>query len=642
VLLVEPRRMRDRALDLIAEEDDLARTLASTWARDPDKSFPRLHADPDTLLDGAGAFWSIDATPESPDTPVVEASGWGPIAGDGSGLTDRLAELIGKGYRVVVAADGTGSAQRLHELLLDHGLDFPVSTTGTDDARAGSGRIVVAPLHRGATLPTAKVAIVAESDLTGRRRAHRTIRKQKRESASTFEDLTAGNYVVHHQHGVGQYEGMVKRAIGGVERDYLLISYKGGDKLYVPSDQIDTLRQYVGGEAPKLHRLGGSDFAKTKSRVRSAVREIAQELVVLYQKRVNAAGHSFAQDTPWQTEMEEAFPYVETPDQRTAIDDIKRDMELAHPMDRLLCGDVGFGKTEVAIRAAFKAIQDGKQVAVLAPTTLLATQHGNTFADRFAGFPIRVETLSRFLTAGQAKKVIEGLKTGEVDCVIGTHRLLANDVKFKDLGLLIVDEEQRFGVQHKEAMKKMKTNVDVLTLSATPIPRTLEMSLVGIRDLSLLQTPPADRMPILTYVGEYDERVAIEAIRRELLREGQVFWVHNRVQSIETAASRLRQLVPEARIATAHGQMDEARLETVVQDFWDGEYDVLVCTTIIESGIDMPTVNTLVVERSDLLGLGQMHQLRGRVGRSGSRAYAYLFHPRDKVLSEEAYERLRT
>jgi transcription-repair coupling factor (superfamily II helicase) len=640
VVLVEPRRMRDRALDLIAEEDDLARTLASTWARDPDKSFPRLHADPDTLLDGAGSFWSIDSSPESPDTPLVEASGWGPVAGDGSGLTDRLIELIGRGYRVVVAADGTGSAQRLHDLLLNNGLDFPVVRPGRDVPTGGS--ITVAPLHRGCTLPNAKVSIVAESDLTGRRRAHRTARKVKRESASTFEDLKAGNYVVHHQHGVGKYEGMVKRAIGGVERDYLLISYKGGDKLYVPSDQIDTLRQYVGGEAPKLHKLGGSDFAKTKSKVRSAVREIAQELVVLYQKRVNAQGHSFAHDTPWQAEMEEAFPYVETPDQRTAIDDIKRDMELAHPMDRLLCGDVGFGKTEVAIRAAFKAIQDGKQVAVLAPTTLLATQHGNTFADRFAGFPIRVETLSRFLTAGQAKQVIEGVKTGDVDCVIGTHRLLANDVKFKDLGLLIVDEEQRFGVQHKETMKKMKTNVDVLTLSATPIPRTLEMSLVGIRDLSLLQTPPADRMPILTYVGEYDERVAIEAIRRELLREGQVFWVHNRVQSIDTAAHRLRELVPEARIAIAHGQMDEGTLETVVQDFWDGNYDVLVCTTIIESGIDMPTVNTLVVERSDLLGLGQMHQLRGRVGRSGSRAYAYLFYPRDKVLTEEAYERLRT
>jgi transcription-repair coupling factor (superfamily II helicase) len=347
-------------------------------------------------------------------------------------------------------------------------------------------------------------------------------------------------------------------------------------------------------------------------------------------------------DTPWQHEMEQAFPYVETPDQRTAIDDIKADMERPYPMDRLVCGDVGFGKTEVAIRAAFKAIQDGKQVAVLAPTTLLATQHGNTFADRFAGYPIRVEVLSRFLTTKEAKKVVEGLRTGEIDCVIGTHRLLQDKIEFKDLGLLIVDEEQRFGVQAKEAMKKLKHNVDVLTLSATPIPRTLEMSLVGIRDLSLLQTPPADRQPILTFVGGYDERVAVEAIRRELLREGQVFWVHNRVQSIEEAAARLRELVPEARIAIAHGKMDEGTLEQVVVDFWEGRFDVLVCTTIIESGIDMPTVNTLVVERADLLGLGQMHQLRGRVGRSGSRAYAYLFHPPDARLSEDAYERLRT
>lgn len=646
VLLIEPRRMRDRAADLIAEEDDLARTLASTWARDPEKTFPRLHAEPDVLLATlGGSFWSIDSTPESPDVPVVEAMGWGPVVGDGTGLTDRLRDLIADGYSVVVAADGEGSAKRLHALLLDHGLDFSLRVgdrADTDDLPRG-GSIVVAPLHRGATLPNARAAVVAESDLTGRRRAHRRARPRKRsDSTSTFEDLKTGSYVVHHQHGVGQYEGMVKRAIGGVERDYLLLSYKGGDKLYIPSDQIDTIRQYVGGEAPKLHRLGGSDFAKTKSRVKSEVRQIAQELVLLYQQRVTAEGHAFAQDTPWQAEMEEAFPFVETPDQRRAIDDIKVDMERAYPMDRLVCGDVGFGKTEIAIRAAFKAIQDGKQVAVLAPTTLLATQHGNTFADRFAGYPIRVEVLSRFLTPAQSKQVIAGVKSGEIDCVIGTHRLLGADINFKDLGLLVVDEEQRFGVQHKEKVKKMKTNVDVLTLSATPIPRTLEMSLVGIRDLSLLQTPPAERQPILTHVGEYDERVAVEAIRRELLREGQVFWVHNRVQSIETAARRLRELVPEARIAIAHGQMDEGSLEQVVQDFWDGEFDVLVCTTIIESGIDMPAVNTLVVERSDLLGLGQMHQLRGRVGRSGQRAYAYLFHPRDKTLTEEAYERLRT
>ena len=554
----------------------------------------------------------------------------------------RLTQLLADGYRVVVAADGEGSAERLAALLRDHGLDLPVHRDGAGDLTKPGGHVVVAPLHMGATLPAAKLAIVAESDLTGRRRAHRRPRARKRDTSGFFEDLKPGNYVVHVQHGVGKYEGMVKRTIGGVERDYLLVAYKGDDKLYVPSDQIDVLRQYVGGEAPTLHRLGGSDFAKAKSRVRSAVREIAQELVVLYQKRVNAEGYAFGQDTPWQHEMEDAFPYVETPDQRVAIVDVKADMERPYPMDRLVCGDVGFGKTEVAIRAAFKAIQDGKQVAVLAPTTLLATQHGNTFADRFAGYPIRVETLSRFLTPAQARDVVKGIESGDVDCVIGTHRLLGEQVRFKDLGLLVVDEEQRFGVTHKEAMKQLKTNVDVLTLTATPIPRTLEMSLVGIRDLSLLQTPPSDRQPILTYVGGYDERVAVEAIRRELLREGQVFWVHNRVRSIEHAAARLRELVPEARIAVAHGQMDEGTLEQVVVDFWDGQFDVLVCTTIIESGIDMPTVNTLVVERSDLLGLGQMHQLRGRVGRSGQRAYAYLFHPVDTVLTEEAYERLKT
>jgi transcription-repair coupling factor (superfamily II helicase) len=641
VALVEPRRMRDRANDLLAEEADLARALAGTWARNPDLEFPRLHADADRLLASGQAMWTISSMPETPDSPMVMATGWGPVAGDGEGLATRLRELLADGYRVVVAADGEGSADRMSNLLLDRGLSFPVVGPNTDLTKPG-GYVTIAPLHRGCSIAAAKLAIVAEADLTGRRRAHRQARPRKRQGVGLFEDLKPGNYVVHHQHGVGQYQGMVKRTIGGVERDYLLLAYKGGDKLYVPSDQIDALRQYVGGETPVLNRLGGADFAKSKSRVRSAVREIAQELVVLYQKRVNATGHAFGLDTPWQHEMEQAFPYVETPDQRKAIDDIKQDMERAYPMDRLVCGDVGFGKTEVAIRAAFKAVQDGKQVAVLAPTTLLATQHGNTFADRFAGYPIRVEVLSRFLTAKEAKKVIEGLNTGEVDCVIGTHRLLQEGVKFKDLGLLVVDEEQRFGVQAKEAMKQLKHNVDVLTLSATPIPRTLEMSLVGIRDLSLLQTPPADRQPILTFVGGYDERVAVEAIRRELLREGQVFWVHNRVQSIDEAASRLRELVPEARIAIAHGQMDEGSLEQVVVDFWEGRFDVLVCTTIIESGIDMPTVNTLVVERADLLGLGQMHQLRGRVGRSGSRAYAYLFHPPEARLTEEAYERLKT
>jgi len=639
VVLVEPRRLRDRAADVLAEEADLARTLAVTWGAGADRELPHLHLDPDRLGGTtAAAALSVLNAPESPDTPSLDVVPWAPVAGQGDALVQRLQSLLADGYRVVVAADGTGSAARLASVLLDQGIDLPVLEGPATDRNG----IVVAPLHQGAVFPSAKLAVLAEGDLTGRRRAHRQPRVRRREAAGFFEDLKPGDYVVHYHHGVGRYGGMVKRAIGGVERDYLLLEYKGGDRLYVPSDQIDAVRHYVGGETPTLHRLGGSDFAKAKSRVRSAVREIAQELVVLYQKRVNATGHAFSPDTPWQRELEDAFPYVETPDQLTAITEVKADMETEAPMDRLVCGDVGFGKTEVAIRAAFKAIQDGKQVAVLVPTTLLAQQHFNTFSDRFAGYPIRVEVLSRFLTPVQAKRVVDGVRSGEVDCVVGTHRLLSENVAFKDLGLLIVDEEQRFGVQHKEAMKKLRADVDVLTMSATPIPRTLEMSLTGIRDLTIINTPPADRQPILTYVGEYEERAVAEAIRRELLREGQVFYVHNRVIDIEEKAEQLRQLVPEARVAVAHGQMDEGTLEQVVYDFWQGEYDVLVCTTIIESGIDMPTVNTLVVDRADRLGLGQLHQLRGRVGRSGQRAYAYLFHPRDQALTEEAYERLRT
>jgi transcription-repair coupling factor (superfamily II helicase) len=642
VVLVEPKRLRDRATELLAEEDDLANALATTWGA-AERTFPRLYLAPERLLAGvSAAALSITNAPESPDTPLVAATPWAPVVGEGEFLIRRLRELLNDGYRVIVAAEGDGSAARLAELLREHGLDFPVVDAVDADITTPGGRIVVAPLHGGVALVNVKLAVLAEGDLTGRRRAHRRPRPRRRDAVGFFEDLKPGDYIVHYHHGVGRYGGMAKRTVGGVERDYLVLDYKGGDRLYVPSDQIDAVRHYVGGEDPTLHRLGGTDFERAKHRVRQAAREVAQELVVLYQRRVNAEGHSFPPDTPWQKELEDGFPYVETPDQLQAINDVKADMESEHPMDRLVCGDVGFGKTEVAIRAAFKAIQDGKQVAVLVPTTLLAQQHHNTFSDRFAGYPIRVEMLSRFLTPTQARQVIKGLATGEVDCVIGTHRLLSDGVIFKDLGLLVVDEEQRFGVQHKEATKRLKMNVDVLTLTATPIPRTLEMSLTGIRDLTLLNTPPADRQPILTYVGEFDERAVAEAMRRELLREGQVFYVYNRVRDIERRADELRDLVPEARIAVAHGQLDEGSLEQIVVDFWKGEYDVLVCTTIIESGIDMPTVNTLVVERSDLLGLGQLHQLRGRVGRSGQRAYAYLFHPRDQVLTEEAYERLRT
>jgi transcription-repair coupling factor (superfamily II helicase) len=435
---------------------------------------------------------------------------------------------------------------------------------------------------------------------------------------------------------------MVTRTVNGASRDYLLLEYRGADKLYIPTEQIDVLTPYSGGESPSLNKLGGSDWQRTRAKARAAVQQIAQELVQLYRERLLVTGHAFSADTPWQREVEDAFGFVETPDQLRAIEEVKHDMESTTPMDRLVCGDVGFGKTEVAVRAAFKAVQDGKQVAVLVPTTLLAQQHAQTFSDRFRSMPVRVAMLSRFLTPAESKQVIAGLADGSVDVVIGTHRLLVAGIQFKNLGLLVVDEEQRFGVSHKEAVKALATGVDVLTLTASPIPRTLEMALTGIRDLSLISTPPTARQPILTYVGEFEEAAVVEAIRRELLREGQVFYVHNWVQNIEAVAARLRQLVPDARVAVAHGQMDEGTLEQVVVDFWERRYDVLVCTTIIESGIDMPTVNTLVVDRSDRLGLGQLHQLRGRVGRAGQRAYAYLLHPRDKVLSEAAYERLRT
>jgi transcription-repair coupling factor (superfamily II helicase) len=646
VLLVEPRRMRDRAADLLAEEADLAATLARTWEAG-DHDFPRLHLPFDRLLAHTTApAWTVTTAPEGPDVVTVAAAGWGPVLGDGSSLVSQLGDLLADGFRVVVAADGTGSAGRVAQLLAEQGVhtryDEPSPRRPQPDVTLPGAHVVVAPIERGFILPSVKLAVLAESDVTGRRRAHRRARPRKQAAQGYFDDLKPGDYVVHYQHGVARYGGMVKRAIGGVERDYLLLEYRGDDRLYVPSDQIDAVRHYTGGESPSLSRLGGGEWQKAKARVRSAVTEIAQELVVLYQTRVHTPGHAFAPDTPWQREFEEAFPYEETPDQLKAIDEVKVDMEAAIPMDRLVCGDVGFGKTEVALRGVFKAVQDGKQAAVLVPTTLLAQQHFQTFSERFAGYPIRVEVLSRFLTPSQVRTVAAGVRDGTVDVVIGTHRLLSDDIVFKELGLLVVDEEQRFGVTHKESIKQLRADVDVLTLTATPIPRTLEMGLTGIRDLTILNTAPAERQPILTYVGEYDDRAAAEAIRRELLREGQVFFVHNRVQDIERVAAGLHELVPEARIAIAHGQMDEGSLEQVVIDFWEGQYDVLVCTTIIESGIDMPTVNTLVVDRADLLGLGQLHQLRGRVGRAGQRAYAYLFYPPDRSLTEEAYERLKT
>lgn len=641
IVVIEPALVRRRVLEIIAEEQDLAATLARTW-RVGDGAMHRLHVEFDRLLAGAVApVWTILDTADSPDTAALAAHGWDTVNSTLEPRVNRLRDLIADGYSIVLCCDLPASARRLTELMASNGLVFSPAAKPADLTRPG-GHVVVAPLSRGALLPGSKLAVLAESDITGRRRTHRRPRSRRDAQTRYFDDLAVGAYVVHKQHGIARFGGMVKRSIGGHERDYLLLEYRGHDRLFLPSEQVDAIRPYSASDSPSLSRMGGSEWSAAKARVRSAAQKIAEELVLLYQRRSVTPGHGFAPDTPWQRELEDGFAFQETRDQLAAIADVKQDMERPVPMDRLVVGDVGFGKTEIALRAAFKAIQEGRQVGVLVPTTLLAQQHHQTFQERFAPYPIRVEMLSRFLTPVQARSVSHGLRSGDVDLVIGTHRLLSSDVKFKQLGLLVVDEEQRFGVRHKEAIKALRSDVDVLTLTATPIPRTLELSLTGIRDMSLLDTPPADRRPILTYVGTHSERVVAEAIRRELLREGQIFYVHNRVMDIEHVAERLRNLVPEARIVVAHGQLDEGTLERAVLDFWDHRYDLLVCTTIIESGIDMPTVNTLVVDQAHLLGLGQLHQLRGRVGRAGQRAYAYLFYPVDHVLDPQAHERLRT
>ncbi len=642
VVIVEPRRVRDRAVQLLDEEAALAETLAATWGAGEGAGghFPRLHLPYERLLEhSASGVLSMPAIPEGPTTPSMTVRGFAPVTGDATRLASQVTQMVEDGYSLTLCAATEGGATRLAAVLAEEGVHVAVrqAATGTPGAV-----IVAAPMSAGFILPDAKVAVLAESDITGRRLPHRRARPRARATDGFFDDLAVGSFVVHRQHGVAKFEGVTSRTMGGTTRDYLILQYRGSDRLYLPVDQIEAITAYSGGETPTLSRMGGADWQRTRARARAAAGEVAEELVELYRRRLAVVGHAFGPDTPWQAEMESSFEFVETDDQLRAIADVKADMHEPRPMDRLICGDVGFGKTEVSVRAVFKAVQDGKQAAVLAPTTLLASQHAQTFADRFAPYPVRVELLSRFLSPAQQKNVIAGLADGSVDVVIGTHRVLGADVVFKSLGLLVVDEEQRFGVSHKEAVKRLTEGVDVLTLTASPIPRTLEMALTGIRDLSMVNTPPADRRPILTYVGESDPAAVSEALRRELLREGQTFYVHNRVADIEAVARQVRSLVPEARVAVAHGQMDEGSLETVVLDFWERRYDVLVCTTIIESGIDMPSVNTLIVDRADLLGLGQLHQIRGRVGRSGQRAYAYLFHPADRVLSEQAYERLRT
>ncbi len=635
VVVFEPSRARDRAADLAREEAELAATLAPTWGAGAPEAgeHPALFLPLEPSVP-ADRLLEAPALASRPGDEALTVRGLDATPGDGASVAAAIGRLLESGLQVVVAMDGVAAANRVARGLADEG----VALARADEAAAASV-VIPAGIHRGFVAPDLGVAVVGEQEIAGRRRAHRRVKPQSAVSPG-YGDLRPGDFVVHRQHGIGRFEGLVTRSMGDIERDYLLVAYAGQDRLYVPTDQLAAVRKYTGGEAPRLSRMGGADWERTRGKVRKAVAAVAQEVVALHRKRARVSGHAFTPDTPWQREMEASFPFEETPDQATAIADVKADMESDAPMDRLVFGDVGFGKTEVAIRAAFKAVQDGRQAAILVPTTLLAQQHFQTFSERFEPYPVRVEMLSRFLTARQQRSVVSGVGSGTVDVVIGTHRLLSDDVTFKDLGLLVVDEEQRFGVGAKDRIKALRASVDVLTLTATPIPRTLEMALTGIRSVSRISTPPEDRHPILTFVGPYDDQTVSAAIRREMLREGQVFYVHNRVQSIDHAVARLRALVPEARYAIAHGQMSEGQLEQVMLEFWRGEHDVLVATTIIESGLDLPQVNTLVVERADLLGLAQLYQLRGRVGRSAQRAYAYLFHPEHERLSEEAYRRL--
>ncbi|MEO7006920.1 MAG: transcription-repair coupling factor [Terrimesophilobacter sp.] len=589
----------------------------------------------------------------------VEASSVPNFAGQLDGALEHVGQLLADSWSVVVVAQGAGLVERAANVLAERGCAARVVEDLPAELDAGVAYLLTASVEHGFEMPELKLAVLSESEFYGRAVGYdaRQVKKlaSRRKNVVDPLQLKAGDHVVHQTHGVGRFVELVQREVstGGrnpvkTNREYLLLEYapskRGfpGDKLYVPTDQLDLLTRYIGGEAPSLSKLGGSDWAAAKGRARRAVRDIAVELVKLYSARMASKGHAFPPDTPWQRELEEAFPFVETPDQLTTIDEVKADMERPIPMDRLISGDVGYGKTEIAVRAAFKAVQDGKQVVMLVPTTLLVRQHMETFAERFAGFPIHLRALSRFQTDKESKETIEGLADGSVDIVIGTHRLLSGTIVFKDLGLVVIDEEQRFGVEHKDALKKLKTNVDILAMSATPIPRTLEMAVTGIREMSTLATPPEDRHPILTYVGPYNDKQVGAAIRRELLREGQIFFVHNRVKSINKVAAHLAELVPEARIAVAHGQLPEAVLEKVMVDFWERKFDVLVSTTIIETGLDVANANTLIIDRADKYGLSQLHQLRGRVGRGRERAYAYFLYDESKPLSETAHDRLST
>ena len=684
VLVCDPERVRGRAHDLVDTSQEFLqaswaaaagggqapvdlgaaafRTLAEVrshtlgrgipwWSLSPfGLQVPPQDAAPLRTETGEIVSVDIDVDSGSVESRVMSVRAVDSYRGDTEHALDDIRQWLAAGFRLVLLTQGHGSAERIAEMLAEHDLATRLVEDLTGEPAPRVVTVTTGRLDHGFVAARIGVVLLTEEDLVGQRSSTKDMRAmptRRRKQIDPLE-LRTGDFVVHDQHGVGRYVEVAQRTVAGATREYLVLEYAPSrrghpaDRLFVPTDQLDQVTRYVGGDQPSLDRLGGSDWARRKGRARKAVRQIAAELIKLYAARQATNGHAFPPDTPWQRELEDAFPFVETPDQLSSVDDVKQDMELPVPMDRLVCGDVGYGKTEIAVRAAFKAVQDGKQVVVLVPTTLLVQQHFSTFSERFAAFPVNVRALSRFQTDKEATAVVAGLAAGSVDIVIGTHRLLNPDISIKDLGLIVVDEEQRFGVEHKEALKRMRTAVDVLSMSATPIPRTLEMAISGIREMSTITTPPEERHPVLTFVGGYDSSHVTAAVRRELLREGQVFFIHNRVSTIDRAASRLRQLVPEARVQVAHGQMPEHQLEQVMIDFWEKKYDVLVCTTIVEAGLDVSNANTLVIERADLLGLSQLHQLRGRVGRGRERAYAYFLFPPDNPLTETAHERLAT
>ncbi|HPO15395.1 MAG TPA: transcription-repair coupling factor [Candidatus Hydrogenedentes bacterium] len=623
VVLDEPITIREEAMKLSGELHGSPFFMPWEKAEHALMPYSQLHL----------AQVGYEKTPEIKrfSMPMKTVAHW---AGRMDDFWAQLKQWDFEGYTVRIFCVNSGERRRLYELLEEQGY-----RPGQDvfDLSVDIGR-----LRGGFVSEKEKVAVLSEREIFGRHYMRRTRRRfEAGVTITQFSDLKSGDYVVHAVHGIGRYLGL--RRFEGKPGDFMVLHYSGGGVLYVPVTHIDSVQKYLAGEGatPKIDKLGGASWAKTKAKVKKAVRDMTADLIRLYAERESHKGHAFGPDTPWQQEFEDAFEYDETPDQERAIRETKTDMELARPMDRLICGDVGYGKTEVALRAAFKAVMEGKQVALLAPTTVLVQQHYNVFRERLADFPIRVEMLSRFRTPKQIKETVDGLNSGEVDIVVGTHRLTSKDIQFKDLGLLVIDEEQRFGVGHKEKLKQMRSQVDVVTMSATPIPRTLHFSLIGLRDMSVINTAPNDRLPIHTCIEAWDPNLVREAIERELARQGQVFYLHNRVQTIDHVAVMVQKLVPRARVAVGHGQMPKHELEDVMIAFVNKEIDVLVCTTIIGSGIDIPNANTIIIDRADMFGLSELYQIRGRVGRYKHRAFAYLLVPGDRALSEEAQQRLK-